>query len=572
MDQEKIGNLFKERREAKNITQQELADILDVTDRAISNWEHGRRLPDYSLLARLCDVLSISLDEIFTLGKRKEDKNQSIKEINEMIDYYFQNHSIDDKDGLIDDYNTFNFVVGESNGDVFCRLYEIANNMKKINPLYIYGPRGSGKTHLVQWFGNYCKDNYDKKVLYINGKTFNDDCYNLSIGHKKIQSFVNKYKQADIIIVDDMQNIVGSKSVLEFYHLLDYILDNKIQLIMTGDNVSGDLRLDDQIKERIGGCYHIPIEEVDIITRKKILRNIIKDFPKVKIQDEVIIYIAYKTQHMHAKVLKESISNLIAYALIENTKEISLEQAKIALKDLINNDIEVYNKPIKGNYQFYKDKERDLLIKLNRRTKRYKIFAGTYDDEKNVKGEWLVPSTFIPYLFDKVPKYDFKKLEKVRYQEDIDDYIEIYLDKIKDDLSNDEIEEYEPEIKTEEDHDHLKNYDLETDSNGNQYLVGKNTASMITSDKSIEYYIDAYNNLLIKNDLNTGKYYIFTIEVRNGDYEKIWCPPEKYDPELRDEVMNYDFSELEKIENRYEAIDYINDFLADVILNYKEDK
>ena len=92
MDQEKIGLLFKERREEKNITQQELADILDVTDRAIYNWEHGRRLPDYSLLARLCDVLSISLDEIFINGRKKEDKKQSIKEINEMIDYYFQNH------------------------------------------------------------------------------------------------------------------------------------------------------------------------------------------------------------------------------------------------------------------------------------------------------------------------------------------------------------------------------------------------------------------------------------------------------------------------------------------------
>ena len=70
MDQEKIGNLFKERREAKNITQQELATILNVPDRAISNWEHGRRLLDYSLLAKLCDTLSISLDEIFILGKK----------------------------------------------------------------------------------------------------------------------------------------------------------------------------------------------------------------------------------------------------------------------------------------------------------------------------------------------------------------------------------------------------------------------------------------------------------------------------------------------------------------------
>ncbi len=441
MDQEKIGLLFKERREEKNITQQELADILDVTDRAISNWEHGRRLPDYSLLAKLCDVLSISLDEIFINGRKKEDKKQSIKEINEMIDYYFQNHYINENDGLSNDYNRMDFIIGESNGDAFCRLYEIANDLEEINPLYIFGPNGSGKTHLVQWFGSYCKDICAKKVLYINGKTFNDECYNLSIGHKKIQSFVNKYKNAEVIIIDDLQNIIGSKSTIELYHLLDYVLDNKIQLVMTGDKKSDYLRLDDQIKERIGGCYHLPMEEVDVITRKKILTDLVEDFPKVKINRQVIIYIAYKTQHMHAKVLKEALSNIIAYALIENTKIITLEEAKEALKDLINNDIEVYTKPIKGNYQFYKDIENDLLIKLNKRTRKYKIFATICYYEHNVRGEWLTPECFVPYLFEEVPKYDFKKLEKVKYQEDIDDFIETYIDDIKNNLSNEDNEE-----------------------------------------------------------------------------------------------------------------------------------
>ena len=65
MDQEKIGKFIAYLRKENNMTQQELADRLNVTDRAVSNWENGRRLPDYSLLKELCDILSISINELF---------------------------------------------------------------------------------------------------------------------------------------------------------------------------------------------------------------------------------------------------------------------------------------------------------------------------------------------------------------------------------------------------------------------------------------------------------------------------------------------------------------------------
>ena len=82
MDQEKIGKFISKLRKEKNMTQQELADKLGVTDRAISHWENGRRLPDYSLLKDLCDVLSISINELFSGEKisnedykKKADEN-----------------------------------------------------------------------------------------------------------------------------------------------------------------------------------------------------------------------------------------------------------------------------------------------------------------------------------------------------------------------------------------------------------------------------------------------------------------------------------------------------------------
>ena len=81
MDQEKIGKFILELRKEKNMTQQELADKLGVTDRAISHWENGRRLPDYSLLPILCDILSISINELFRGEKiSKEDYKKKADE------------------------------------------------------------------------------------------------------------------------------------------------------------------------------------------------------------------------------------------------------------------------------------------------------------------------------------------------------------------------------------------------------------------------------------------------------------------------------------------------------------
>lgn len=84
MNQEKMGKFIAELRKEKNMTQQELADKLNVTDRAISNWENGRRLPDYSLLKDLCTILSISINELF-LGERISEEDYKKKADENMI-------------------------------------------------------------------------------------------------------------------------------------------------------------------------------------------------------------------------------------------------------------------------------------------------------------------------------------------------------------------------------------------------------------------------------------------------------------------------------------------------------
>ena len=92
MDQERIGKFICEIRKEKNMTQQELADKLNVTDRAVSHWENGRRLPDYSLLSELCEVLSVSINELF-LGERISNEKYKEKAEENMSKLIKDNYS-----------------------------------------------------------------------------------------------------------------------------------------------------------------------------------------------------------------------------------------------------------------------------------------------------------------------------------------------------------------------------------------------------------------------------------------------------------------------------------------------
>lgn len=415
MDQEKIGLLFKERREAKNITQQELADILNVTDRAISNWEHGRRLPDYSLLAKLCDTLSISLDEVFILGKKPEkDKTQAAKETNELIDYYLSTHSINKEDnGFKDEYCFDNFVIGECNGDAFCRCYEIANGLISINddPLYIYGNKGTGKTHMVQWLGMYFRYNLDKKALYVTSLEFIDDCYNVSQGHIKIQSFMNKYRNLDVLIIDDIQLIKGDKTIIELFHLIDYLLEHKKLVIFTGDRSFEELNLDSQVKERIYEVFQLHLEPLDYETRKKVLAKLLKDFPKIKVFSSVATYIAKNTLLEDARILKDCANQLLVYALITGVKEIRLKQAKEALEGLVKDpdneeivgvessfergeELIEFLEKADNSFEYYTDKYHKELYRKDKKTSEwYELViimnAEVIYDEKDLTKNWV---------------------------------------------------------------------------------------------------------------------------------------------------------------------------------------
>ncbi len=456
MDQEKIGNLFKERREAKNITQQELATILNVTDRAISNWEHGRRLPDYSLLAKLCDTLSISLDEIFILGKKEEkDKKNSTRETNELIDYYFATHSLDKDEMVLNkNYTLANFVEGECNEPTLVSCYCLSHDLGgDRNPFYIYGPKGTGKTHLLQGLGNQIKNEIGKRVLYVTSLQFIDDCYNMSSGHEKIQSFIDKYRNIDALLIDDIQLIKGDKPVIELFHVIDYLLDHNKQFVFTGDKEYNELNLDRQLKVRMGWVYQTPLFPLDYHTRRRILINLIKDFPKVRILKSAISYIAYGTLNEDARILKESVSQLIAYALITRKRVIGIKEAEEALYNLVlpcnferlrRLDFDKVDKMVKQTNEEMQafDRGEGILDFSYRYDKSFEYYMDIYNKSLHKKdlrtNEWYEligheSSGRLSKKWMKLFNVDDRELKKINNFKKVIEYADKYIDDIEND-------------------------------------------------------------------------------------------------------------------------------------------
>ena len=165
--------------------------------------------------------------------------------------------------GNIDATYTFtNFVVGKSNKFAYTFAMQTAENPgKNFNPLYIFGGVGIGKTHLMQAIGNYILDkDIHKKVLYVEAKEFCDDYihawnYSQFDKQKKIDEFHQRYRDIDILLVDDIQILCGKdKTQEEFFTLFNFLVSRNKQIVITCDRPANALDgMADRLKSRSGG-------------------------------------------------------------------------------------------------------------------------------------------------------------------------------------------------------------------------------------------------------------------------------------------------------------------------------
>ncbi len=261
--------------------------------------------------------------------------------------------------------NFDNFIVGATNKFARTAAYAVAQKPGDgYNPLFIYGKSGLGKTHLMHAIGNYITENSNLKVLYTTSADFRNDytgiakTANNSIDYAT--EFKNKYRNIDVLIIDDIQYLVGAeKTQEEFFHTFNDLHSRKKQIIISSDSSPEDLKLiEDRLRSRFAMGLPVDIYPPDFDLRCRIIKDKIKRISTLedKMTEEAIEFIANNFD-TDVRSLEGSINRLVAYTAMYVPQKIDLEFANEALKDYItknpyvSNDIVSIQKAVADYYK-----------------------------------------------------------------------------------------------------------------------------------------------------------------------------------------------------------------------------
>lgn len=294
------------------------------------------------------NLTGTNFEFIFLLEEEIDENN--IKKIDEGVPF---NNPI--QANLNPNYTFDNFVVGETNRMAFTAAFAVAERPgKAYNPLFLYGSSGLGKTHLMQAIGNYIIENSNKKVLYITSDKFKSDF--IAINKRKndennfeyVQSFKIKYRNLDVLIIDDIQFLAGAtESQNEFFHTFNELHQEGKQIIISSDRSPDDLKLlEERLRTRFNWGLAVNIYPPEYELRIEILKKKLSAHEIARpIKEEVLIFIANNCAS-DVRKLEGALNRLFAYTAMFNKKIIDLDVAKEALIDYL--DSEAY---IKNNIQ-----------------------------------------------------------------------------------------------------------------------------------------------------------------------------------------------------------------------------
>ncbi|MBQ6495284.1 MAG: chromosomal replication initiator protein DnaA [Bacilli bacterium] len=262
------------------------------------------------------------------------------------------NQSYEDAN-LNPDYSFTNFIVGNSNRFAYTASMAVAEKPgKAYNPLFLYGKSGLGKTHLMHSIGNYIIENSNLRVLYISSDKFVNDFINAVRSNDKdnfdkIDSFKNKYRNIDVLMIDDIQFLGNAtKGQEEFFHTFNELYNCNKQIVIASDRSVDDLKmLENRLLTRFNWGLTANITPPDFELRMNIIRKKIAHQESAKdVPDEVIEYIANNFAS-DVRKLEGAITRVFAYALMMNKGIVDLDTAVDALKDQLT-DRSVYKNDI----------------------------------------------------------------------------------------------------------------------------------------------------------------------------------------------------------------------------------
>lgn len=238
--------------------------------------------------------------------------------------------------GLNPRYTFENFVVGSSNRHAHAYSLAVADSpAKAYNPLFIYGGVGLGKTHLMQAICHHIKNKKagNAKIYYTPSERFTNELID-AIQHHSTSTFRQKYRNVDVLVIDDIHFIAGKESTQEeFFHTFNTLYDSHKQIIISSDRPVKEItNLQERLVSRFSWGLSTDIQPPDLETRVAILKKKIEREP-VSVPDEVIFFIAQLIK-TNIRELEGALIRTIAYSLLEE-KPLSLELTKEVLKDLL---------------------------------------------------------------------------------------------------------------------------------------------------------------------------------------------------------------------------------------------
>lgn len=233
------------------------------------------------------------------------------------------------------EYTFDTFIVGASNNFAVAACKAVASRQSgTYNPLFIYGPSGLGKTHLLMAIRHEIQKNTpDTNILYVNGETFTNE-FITAIENETTNQFHTKYRNADILLVDDIQFVAGKERTQEeFFHTFNELHRNGRQIVLASDRPPKDIKtLEERLRTRFESGLITDITTPDFETRIAIIRRK-AELLDIEIPDEVAEFIANRLKN-NIRQLEGAVKKIKAYKLLAGSNP-SITVAQHVIKDIL---------------------------------------------------------------------------------------------------------------------------------------------------------------------------------------------------------------------------------------------
>ncbi len=294
------------------------------------------------LKVSIAEITGTEYDVVFI--SEEDDITEKIHHVSSKNAEKKRTKSAAEKAGLNPKYTFDTFVVGGNNNFAHAASVAVAESPGEVyNPLFLYGGVGLGKTHLMHSIAHFIlQNNPKKKVLYVTSETFTNELI-LALKNAKetsMSDFRDKYRNNDVLLIDDIQFIIGKESTQEeFFHTFNHLHTSGKQIIISSDRPPKDIEtLEARLRTRFEWGLIADISAPDYETRMAILQKKIEldHLEQYHIPDDVIQYIATNVK-TNIRELEGSLNKLIAlYKLEKQQREINISLASEALKDIIS--------------------------------------------------------------------------------------------------------------------------------------------------------------------------------------------------------------------------------------------